>query len=74
MAEDAIPDPTIRQAKAETVKSTLAACRRIEVFPRNSNLFVLGRARRENSSSSAVGKEPAQGEMLEVNYLSEQFH
>src|SRR3954465_9308376 len=31
IAEDAIPDPTIRQAKAETVRSTLAAFRRIEV-------------------------------------------
>src|SRR3954471_21580447 len=35
IAEDAIPDPTIRQAKAETVRSTLAACRRIESFPRD---------------------------------------
>src|SRR3954464_282718 len=33
IADDAIPDPTIRQAKAETVRSTLAAFRRMEVFP-----------------------------------------
>src|SRR5215208_243412 len=33
IADDAIPDPTIRPTKADPVRSTLAAFRRIEVFP-----------------------------------------
>src|SRR5829696_8822635 len=54
IGDDAIPDPTIRQAKAETVRSTLAAFRRIEVFPRTPSYLPISRARWENGSSSAL--------------------